>query len=402
MSGENAFERLERRGYLKQCTHPDELRAALGAGPLTFYCGFDPTATSLHAGSMFPLMVMANLQRLGHRVIALVGGGTARVGDPTGRTELRQMLTDEQIAANSAGLRRQIERFLDLDGERGILVDNAEWLLELQYVPFLRDIGRHFSVNRMLSAEAYKQRMERGLSFIEFNYQILQAYDFLELFRRHGCRLQIGGDDQWGNIVAGVDLVRRVEGVEVWGLTHPLLTTASGAKMGKTAAGAVWLDAAQCSPFDYWQFWYNVDDRDVIRLLQLYTFVDDARIAELARLEGAEIREAKRFLANEATGLLHGPEVAAEADRAAQAMVGAVASAELPTCALPEPTRLLAALELAGSVKSRSEARRLVAQGGVTIDGDRADDPEQLLDPGGEGVVVRIGKKRAVRFVLAG
>lgn len=397
--GDDAFAHLERRGYLKQCTHPSELRAALSAGPVTFYTGFDPTATSLHAGSMFPLMVMANLQRFGHKVIALVGGGTARIGDPTGRTELRQMLSDDDIARNSAGLRVQMQRFLTLDGEAGILVDNADWLLGLQYIPFLRDIGRQFSVNRMLAAEAYKQRLERGLSFIELNYQILQAYDFLELYRRYGCRLQVGGDDQWGNIVAGVDLVRRVEQAEVWGFTSPLLTTASGAKMGKTAAGAVWLDADHTSPFDYWQFWYNVDDKDVVRLLNLYTFLPDAEIARFADVRGAELRDAKRLLANEATAIAHGAEAAAAAEAAARAMVGGTAASELPTVALSEPTRLVVALELAGVVKSRSEGRRLVDQGGVTIDGVRATEPDGVVDPGPGGAVVRVGKKRAVRFV---
>lgn len=392
---------LERRGYLKQCTHPEELGAAFGAGPVTFYVGFDPTAASLHAGSMFPLMVMANLQRLGHRVIALVGGGTARIGDPSGRTDMRQMLTDDEIAANSAALREQIGRFLTLDGVNGILVDNAEWLMKLQYIPFLRDIGRMFSVNRMLAAEAYKQRLERGLSFIELNYQVLQAYDFLELFRRYGCRLQVGGDDQWGNILAGVDLVRRVEQTEVWGLTHPLLTTSTGAKMGKTASGAVWLDAARTSPFDYWQFWYNVDDRDVGRLLGLYTFLPDDEVARLSALSGADLREAKRVLASEATAIAHGREAADAAAAGAKAMVGGVASAELPTVALSEPTRLAVALERAGVVKSRSEARRLVEQGGVTLDGVKVDDADQLVAPTAEGVVARVGKKRAVRLVAS-
>ncbi|MEQ1502678.1 MAG: tyrosine--tRNA ligase [Myxococcota bacterium] len=396
-----AFEVLQSRGYVQQCTHPEELREALNAGPVTFYVGFDATASSLHVGSMFPLMVMANLQRLGHKVIALVGGGTTRVGDPSGKTELRQMLSDEQIAENSAGLREQISRFLVLDGERGVMVDNADWLLELKYIPFLRDIGRQFSVNRMLAAEAYKQRLERGLSFIEFNYQILQAYDFLELFRRHGCRLQIGGDDQWGNIVAGVDLVRRMEGVEVWGLTHPLLTTSAGAKMGKSAAGAVWIDAARTSPFDLWQYWYNVDDRDVVRWLNLYTFLPDHEIAGLGALRGADLRDAKRVLATAVTTIVHGAEAAAAAEAGARAMVGAVAAEDLPTTPLSEPTRLSVALELAGLAKSRSEARRLVAQGGVTIDGERVDDPEHTIDPAAS-VVVRVGKKRATRFVPAG
>jgi tyrosyl-tRNA synthetase len=395
-----AYERLVDRGFVQQCTHPDEVRAALSDSRVTFYVGFDPTARSLHVGHMLQIMTMATLQRHGHRVIALVGGGTSRVGDPTGKTELRQMMSDEEIAANSANFRRQLSHFLVLDGEQGVMVDNAEWLMELRYIPFLREIGRHFSVNRMLAAETYKMRLERGLSFIELNYQILQSYDFLELFRRHGCRLQIGGDDQWGNIVAGVDLVRRMEQTEVWGLTTPLLTTASGAKMGKTAQGAVWLDAEMLAPFDFWQYWYNTDDRDVVRLLKLYTFLPDEEIARVAALRGAEINEGKRLLANEVTALVHGAEAAQAAQAGAAAMTGAVAAEELPTHTLTGSTRLCEALEQAGLAKSKGEARRLVAQGGVSIDGEKATDGDApLAPPPGSAVVVRVGKRRAVRFV---
>jgi tyrosyl-tRNA synthetase len=394
------LEVLEARGFVQQVSHPDEVRRALANERVTFYIGFDPTADSLHVGHLVQVMLMGWLQRLGHRAIALVGGGTSRVGDPSGRTDMRQMLTDEQIAANSEVFRRQLSSFLTLDGDQGLLVDNADWLLHLQYIPFLRDIGRHFSVNRMIAAEAYKMRLERGLSFIEFNYQILQAYDFLELHRRHGCRLQVGGDDQWGNIVAGVDLVRRVAGDEVWGVTTPLLTTATGAKMGKTAAGAVWLSADRLSPFDYWQFWYNTDDRDVGRFLRLFTFLPLEQIAALEALRGADIREAKRVLATEATTLAHGAEAARHAEAGARAMVGATAAEDLPTVALPGPTRLPDALVAAGLAKSKSEARRLVQGGGVSIDGGRVDDPEVEVAPIGAGLVVRIGKKRAVRFTV--
>lgn len=394
------LEVLEARGFVQQVSHPDEVRRALANERVTFYIGFDPTADSLHVGHLVQVMLMGWLQRLGHRAIALVGGGTSRVGDPSGRTDMRQMLTDEQIAANSEVFRRQLSSFLTLDGDQGLLVDNADWLLHLQYIPFLRDIGRHFSVNRMIAAEAYKMRLERGLSFIEFNYQILQAYDFLELHRRHGCRLQVGGDDQWGNIVAGIDLVRRVAGDEVWGVTTPLLTTATGAKMGKTAAGAVWLSADRLSPFDYWQFWYNTDDRDVGRFLRLFTFLPLEQIAALEALRGADIREAKRVLATEATTLAHGAEAARHAEAGARAMVGATAAEDLPTVALPGPTRLPDALVAAGLAKSKSEARRLVQGGGVSIDGGRVDDPEVEVAPIGAGLVVRIGKKRAVRFTV--
>ncbi|HHO54316.1 MAG TPA: tyrosine--tRNA ligase [Deltaproteobacteria bacterium] len=398
----DVYEVLQQRGFLKQCTHPGEVREALSQGEVTFYVGFDPTAASLHVGSLLQIMAMAWLQRLGHRVLALVGGGTARVGDPSGRSELRQMLSDAQIDANSEGIRTQISHFLELDGERGQLVDNADWLLKLQYIPFLRDIGRQFSVNRMLAAEAYKQRLERGLSFIEFNYQILQAYDFLELYRRHGCRLQLGGDDQWGNIVAGVDLVRRMESAEVWGLTTPLLTTATGAKMGKTAQGAIWLDGERLAPFDYWQYWYNCHDDDVGRFLRLYTFLDEEEIVRLEALSGKEIRDAKRVLADETTRLLHGDAAAAAASGAASAMVRSEAAADLPTHPLSAPERLLVILVDAGLASSRSEARRLVAQGAVRIDGNRVDDPEQQIAPGAEGSVVRVGKKRVVRIIEGG
>ncbi len=395
----DVYEVLQQRGFLQDCTHPDEVRAALSEGPVTMYTGFDPTSTSLHVGSLLQLMAMSWFQRAGHRVIALVGGGTARVGDPTGKTELRQMLTDEQIASNSEGLRRQMSHFLELDGERGLLVDNADWLLELQYIPFLREIGRHFSVNRMLAAEAYKQRLERGLSFIELNYQIFQAYDFLELNRTHGCRLQMGGNDQWGNIVAGVDLVRRVESTEVWGLTTPLITTATGAKMGKTAAGAVWLDAERCPAFDYWQFWYNTHDDDVGRFLRIYTFLDLDEIARLESLEGKDIRDAKRVLANEATRLLHGDDEARKADEAARAMAEGAAVDAMPEFTIGDDSTLVGVLVGSGMAKSKSEARRLVGQGGVKLDGERLDDVDLPIVPSEEGSVLRVGKKRAVRVI---
>jgi tyrosyl-tRNA synthetase len=396
----DALQVLESRGFVQQISHREEVAEALAAGPVTFYDGFDPTADSLHCGSLVQIMIMGWMQRLGHRAIALVGGGTSRIGDPTGKTELRTMLSDEQIATNSAGLRAQLSRYLDLGGERGELVDNADWLLSLQYIPFLREIGRHFSVNRMLAAEAYKIRLERGLSFIEFNYQILQAYDFLQLHERRGCRLQIGGDDQWGNILAGVDLVRRVKETTAWGLTTPLLTTANGAKMGKTAAGAVWLSADKTSPFDFWQYWYNCDDRDAVRFLRLFTFLPEEEIAPYATLTGAAVREAKRRLANEATTLAHGAEAAAAAEAGARAMTGSVAAESLPTMALPAGTRLPDALVAAELAKSKGDARRLVAGGGVTYAGERVEDPDRVVEPGAEGVVVRVGKKRAVRFVL--
>jgi tyrosyl-tRNA synthetase len=398
----NALDVLRARGFVQQETGEAELRAILDAGPVVFYIGFDPTADSLHAGHLLQVQLMAWLQRLGHHAIAVVGGGTAQIPDPTGKTELRAFLDQEQLDRNVAGIRRQIERFLDLDGVRGRLVDNAEWLMPLQYIPFLRDIGRHFSVNRMLTSEAYKIRMERGLSFIEFNYQILQAYDFLELYRRYGCVLQAGGDDQWGNILAGVDLIRRCEGAHAHAFTTPLITTSTGAKMGKTAGGAVWLDAARTSPFDWFQYWLNVDDRDVGRFLRLYTFLPLEECARLEGLPGAEIREAKRALARELTVRVHGEAAADEAERAAAAMVAGAASADLPTWRVDpssDSARLVVVLADAGLAKSRSEARRLVEGGGVTVDGAKIVDVDMNLGPAiATGpVVVRVGRKRAVQ-----
>ncbi len=395
-----ALETLEARGFVKQMTHESEIREALAAGPVTFYVGFDPTADSLHAGSLVQVMAMSFLQRAGHKVVCVVGGGTSRVGDPSGKTELRQMMSDETIARNTQALKEQLSRFLTFDGDRGIMVDNAEWLMKLGYIDFLRDIGRHFSVNRMLAAESYKQRLERGLSFIEFNYMLLQAYDFLELYRRHGVRLQIGGDDQWGNILPGVDLIRRLEETQAWGITTPLLTTASGAKMGKTASGAVWLDKDKLDPFDYWQYWYNTDDRDVGRFLRLFTYLPLERIAELEQLTGAGINEAKRVLANEATAICHGAEAAAKADEASRAMVQGTADDSMPTHVVEPGVQVVVALTDAGLAKSRGEARRLVQGGGVRLDNEKVSDVEAILEAlPADGAVLRVGKKRAVRVV---
>lgn len=400
-----AFETLEARGFVQQCTDADGLRRQLAEGQVTFYVGFDPTADSLHVGHLLQIMAMAWLQRAGHRPIAVVGGGTAMVGDPSGKTELRQMLTEARIAENAQALKAQLSRFLVLDGQQGFMVDNAEWLLGLQYIPFLREIGRHFSVNRMLSAEAYKLRLEKGLSFIEFNYQLLQAYDFLELYRRHRCTLQLGGDDQWGNILAGTDLVRRLEQADVQGLTTPLLTTATGEKMGKTAKGAVWLDPGRCSPFDWYQYWLNVDDRDVGRFLRLYTFLPLDEVTRLEALQGADIREAKRVLAQQTTTLVHGEEAMRQAEAAAAAMVSGAAAADLPTHIVTDlagDLRLVVLMADSGLTKSRGEARRLIQGGGVQLAGERVTDPEAVLAPGdlqGDGALVRVGRKRAVRLV---
>jgi tyrosyl-tRNA synthetase len=398
----NALAMLEARGFVQQCTNRDEVQRALDDGAVTFYIGFDPTASSLHVGSLLQIMVMAWLQRYGHRPIAIIGAGTTLIGDPTGRTELRKMLSAEEIEANGQRIKNQIEHFLDLDGEKGLMLNNAEWLTQLNYLSFLRDIGKHFSVNRMMAAEGYKQRLARGLSFIEFNYQILQAYDFLELYRRHGCTLQIGGDDQWGNIIAGSGLIRRCDQGAANGLTTPLITTSSGAKMGKTAKGAVWLDPALCSPFDFYQFWLNVDDADVIRFLKLYTFLDLEEIETLAQLRGADIRKAKRVLARQITSQLHGEDAMLAAESAAANMTRGVASADMQTHAVGDDAKLVNVLADANMEKSRGAARRLMQGGAVRVNGEKVTDVDYVLsaeDLSGDGVVVRLGKKRAIRLL---
>jgi tyrosyl-tRNA synthetase len=408
-SGAEILVSLRERGFVQQINDEPGLSALLGRGPVTFYCGFDPTASSLHVGSMVPLMAMGHLARAGHRPIAVLGGGTTMIGDPSGKTELRQMLTRETIAANAGGIEPQVRRFLGDAGDRALLVDNADWLLPLNYIEFLRDIGRHFSVNRMLAAEAYKLRIEKGLSFIEFNYQILQAYDFLTLKRRYGCALQIGGDDQWGNILAGTDLIRRLDQAEAYALTFPLITTAAGAKMGKTAAGAVWLAADRTSPFDFYQYFVNVDDRDVERFLKLLTFLDMKEIERLAALQGAELRVAKQALAFAATEIVHGREAAESAQKAAQAAFGGGGAGELvPTYEvtggeLAAGLKIVDLLVTAGLAVSKSAARRLVEQGGVRVGERKVSSVDEVLKPedvGSEGVRLHAGKKHLKRIVL--
>ena len=427
---DSVFDDLQQRGFISQVTDEAAVRKMLAEKTITFYIGFDSTADSLHVGNMVPIMTMMHLQRAGHRPIGLVGGGTTMVGDPSGKTEMRQMLSEETIRTNGKGIHAQLNRYLNFDEDQALPVNNDQWLLDLNYVTFLRDIGRHFSVNRMLAAEAYKQRLERGLSFIEFNYQLLQAYDYLELYRRYGCTLQMGGDDQWGNILAGVDLVRRVEGVTVQAMTYPLLTLASGAKMGKSAAGAVWLDGDKLSPYDYYQYWVNCDDRDVERFLKIFTFLPLDEIKRLAALQGAELREAKRVLAYEATKLTHGEAAAQAAQEASQAAfshrhitvkdfgkgadtvrvshsVDAVISA-LPTTTVSH-TRIEAGLGIleifaeVGLTKSRGEARRMLQQGGVYVNDQRVTEIETVLTPAdvtADGILLRAGKKKYHRLVV--
>jgi tyrosyl-tRNA synthetase len=413
MSLSNAFDILKERGFIRQVTDEAAVRALFDAGPVTCYIGFDPTADSLHVGSLVPIMALVHVQRAGHRPIAVVGGGTAMVGDPSGRTELRQMLSHQDIRCNADKVHAQLGRYLDFGG-KAIAVDNADWLLSLNYIDFLREVGRHFSVNRMLAAEAYKIRMETGLSFLEFNYQILQAYDFLVLHRKYGCLLQMGGDDQWGNILAGTELIRRVDGADAQAATFPLITTASGQKMGKTAAGAVWLDPHRLPPYDFYQYWINTDDRDVARFLGLYTLLPMDEVRRLGQLQGADLRQAKQTLAYETTKITHGEEAAQEARRKSEAAFGQEADhASLPAVEIPREmvgegltaTGLFAhALSATRRQKvSNSEARRLIQQGGAHLNGHRIDDPNKgvshdLLNT--DTPILQAGKKIIYRIVV--
>ncbi|WP_155313408.1 tyrosine--tRNA ligase [Desulfosarcina ovata] len=419
---ENVLDVLRKRGFIEQTTHDEELRDYLDAQQITCYIGFDPTASSLHVGSLVPIMSLAHMQRCGHRPIALVGGGTGLVGDPSGKTEMRKLLTVEDVAANVTGLKNQLSRFIDFSNEQAIMVNNADWLTQLAYIPFLRDIGRHFSVNRMIKAESYKMRLDSddGLSFIEFNYMVLQAYDFLELRKRYGCCLQMGGSDQWGNIVAGIDLIRRVEGKSAFGITFPLITTASGAKMGKTAAGAVWLDPDRTSPYDYYQFWVNTDDRDVSRFLALFTFLPMDEIAAVESLEGADLNAAKSILAYEATRLAHGEVEARSAYQAAMSMFGSrqlpeglLTSSSIPRAQAGGADETVPQIEMSisefetgvpcfklfhqvGLADSSGAARRLIQQGGGYVNGRRLASIDEMItsnDINGMDILLRAGKK---------
>ena len=394
------------RGYLADCTDIEALDAALLAGPVTAYIGYDATAASLHVGHLLNIMMLRWWQRTGNRPITLMGGGTTKVGDPSFRESERPLLSPRQIEANIAGMQRVFGRYLDYGGgaTAALMGNNAEWLDRLNYLDFLRDIGRHFSVNRMLSFESVRSRLDReqSLSFLEFNYMILQAYDFTELWRRYGCRLQMGGSDQWGNIVNGIDLARRVEDVELWGLTSPLLTTSDGRKMGKSAGGAVWLSAEMLSPYEFWQFWRNTTDADVGRFLKLYTELPVEECERLGALEGAEINAAKVRLANEVTTLLHGAEAAAAAEATAREVFerggagGELEVATLPAADVAGGISVLHALVQSGIVASGKEAKRLIAEGGLRLDNEAVSDPQMQLDPAmlGAGVKVSVGKKK--------
>lgn len=372
MSQTDFLHEARARGFIHQVTEEPAFAARLKQGPVAGYIGFDATADSLHVGSLVQIMLLRLMQKNGHKPVVLMGGGTTKIGDPSGKDEARQLLDDARIEANKAGIRKVFEPFLAFGTgpADAVMLDNAEWLDRLLYIPFLRDMGRHFSVNRMLTMDSVKLRLEReqNLSFLEFNYMLLQAYDFLELHRRHGICLQMGGRDQWGNIIMGADLIRRVDGKDAFGLTTPLITTASGAKMGKTAQGAVWLDAAKVSPYDYWQFWRNTEDADVARFLGLFTDLPMEEVARLAALQGAEINDAKKILATEACALLHGREAAeAAAETARRTFEEGVAAATLPTHVAALPAGIVDLLAEAKLVASKGEARRLIQQNGVRL-----------------------------------
>lgn len=405
----SVFNTLKERGFIAQITHEEEIKALLEKQKVTFYIGFDPTADSLHVGHFLQMMVLAHMQRAGHRPIAIIGGGTTMVGDPTGKTDMRKMMTQEEIQKNASNFKAQLSRFIDFTEGKALMVDNADWLLKLNYIDFLRDIGVYFSVNRMLTFESYKARLERGLSFIEFNYTLMQSYDFLVLFQKYGCNLQLGGDDQWSNILSGVDLVRRVEGKEAYGMTFNLLTTSEGKKMGKTEKGALWLDANKTTPFEFYQYWRNVGDQDVIKCLKLLTFLPMEEIEKLALLKDQEINEAKKVLAYEVTKLVHGEDEASKARQAAEALFGKGGStADMPTTELAasEITSGINILDLllkTGLVPSKGEGRRLVQQGGVNIGDDKVDSfdltvtQEHFKD--GE-LIIKKGKKIYHKIVL--
>ena len=409
----NAYDILKERGFIAQVTYEDELRKAFDEGMVTFYTGFDPTADSLHIGHYIPVMAMAHLQRAGHKPIALMGGGTGMIGDPSGKSDLRKVLTVEDIDHNVECFKKQMSRFLDFDPSKpncAVIANTADWLRTLNYIDFLREVGALFSVNRMLAAECYKQRLERGLTFLEFNYMLMQSYDFLELNHRYNCILQTGGDDQWSNMLSGAYLIRSNEQKPAFALTFKLLLTHDGRKMGKTEKGALWLDANKCSPYDFYQYWRNVDDADVEKCLGLLTFLPMDEVRRRGALQGSEINEAKRVLAFEVTKMIHGEEEAVKAQQAAEALFGgAAAGGSIPTteitaAELAEEARLLAWMTKAGMTKSNGEARKAIQQGGVSVNDEKVADPdfrftEETL--AGEGAVVRKGKKTFHRFVAA-
>lgn len=404
------YEELQARGLIAQCTNEEKVRDLLDNHQTTFYIGFDATADSLHVGHFMQLVIMARLQRAGHRPIALIGGGTTMIGDPTGKTDMRKMLTKEEIDYNAECFRKQMRRMVDFDNDKAVILNNADWILKFNYMDFLREVGVHFSVNRMLTAECFKTRLEKGLSFIEFNYMLLQSYDFLHLYRTMDCHLELGGDDQWSNIINGADLIRRVDGKDdAYGLTFTLLTTSEGKKMGKTEKGAVWLDPAKTSPYEFYQYWRNINDADVIRVMKMLTFMSLEEIAEYEKLEGAGLNKAKERLAYEITAMVHGKEEAEKAMSAAKAAFSGGISADMPTTALTADDLTdgqIGAMDLlvkTGLVKSKSEARRTIQQGGLTINDVKVTDVYAAYGAdafAGDGMIIRKGKKSFRKVTL--
>ena len=404
------YEELVARGLIAQVTNEEEIRKMVNEGKAVFYIGFDPTADSLHVGHFMALCLMKRLQMAGNKPIALIGGGTGMVGDPSGRTDMRKMMTPEIIQHNCDCFKKQMSRFIDFSDGKALMVNNAEWLMNLNYIEFLREVGPHFSVNNMLRAECYKQRMEKGLSFLEFNYMLMQSYDFYELFQRYGCNMQFGGDDQWSNMLGGTELIRRKLGKDAHAMTITLLLNSEGKKMGKTQSGAVWLDPEKTSPFDFYQYWRNVGDADVLKCLRMLTFLPLEQIDEMDKWEGSQLNKAKEILAFELTKLVHGEEEAMKAQEGARALFAGGANTEnMPTCELNEEDftdgniDILTVLTKSGLAASRSEARRNVEQGGVSADGTQIKDIKAVFAKdqfAGDGVVIKRGKKNFKKVIL--
>ena len=403
------YEELQARGLIAQVTDEDEIKELVNTGKATFYIGFDPTADSLHVGHFMALCLMKRLQEAGNKPIALIGGGTGYIGDPSGRSDMRSMMTPETIQHNCDCFKKQMSRFIDFSEGKALMVNNADWLLDLNYIDLLREIGPHFSVNRMLTAECYKQRMEKGLSFLEFNYMIMQSYDFYMLFQKYGCNLQFGGDDQWSNMLGGTELIRRKLGKNACAMTITLLLNSEGKKMGKTQSGAVWLDPNKTSPFEFYQYWRNVADADVLKCIRMLTFLPLEEIDKMDSWEGAQLNAAKEILAFELTKLVHGEEEAQKSQEAARTLFSQGAAADMPTTELNEEDLtdgnidILSMLVKSGLVPSKSEARRAVQQGGVAVDGEKVEDIHATFageDMAGEGIVLKKGKKNFRRIVM--
>ncbi len=406
---QNVFDTLKERGLIAQTTHEEEIRKILGEKKITFYIGFDPTADSLHIGHFMQLIVMKHMQNAGHRPIILLGGGTTMVGDPTGKTDMRPMITQEEIQKNADNFKVQMSKFIDFSDGKAMMVNNADWLLKQNYVDFLREVGVHFSVNRMLTAECFKTRLEKGLSFLEFNYMLMQGYDFYKLYKEHDCIMEFGGDDQWSNIIGGIELIRRKEGKQAYGMTFTLLTTSEGKKMGKTEKGALWLDPEKVSPYEFYQYWRNVDDKDVIRMLKLVTFLPMEQIREYEKLEGQELNKVKCILAYEVTKMVHGKEAADAANDAATAIFGGGGNTEnmpseiVEASSIGDGINILDLLAMVNLIPSKGEGRRLIQQNGLSLNGEKVStfDLTVTTDMFGEdGLVVKKGKKTFLRLVL--